>query len=100
MGFGDIKHSVANYPSSGEKLTGYLQRTSQNISQIEAWSVGHLAWYTHTRMGSCWICDSIKMSRIMCDVITDILEQLPKHKFVCHLDKNSGSWTFEVSKRA
>ncbi len=87
--FANSNHSIAHYPSQGERLASYTERLNQTLSQLEEWSSTHVSWWTHRSSGSCWICDSLLMSRILCDIMKDICVEMKNVKFIAEHPKGS-----------
>lgn len=83
------KHTIASYPSSGERLASYIDRCNQYLAQLEEFSSSHITWWTHRSAGSCWICDLVLQARIMCDIMKDIVEAQPQKRFIAHHPKGS-----------
>ncbi len=96
-------HSVASFPSEGERLSSYIDRVNQYLAQLEEWSGAHVSWWTHRSAGSCWICDVILQARILCDIMKDISSELKlKQKFIAEHPKGSTNpeyFTFKMHSR-
>ncbi len=83
-------HSVAYYPSAGEKMNSYVDRLNTSLAQLEEWSSSHITWWTHRSQGSCWICDLLLLNRILCDVMKDVCSELKqKQNFIAEHPKGS-----------
>ena len=83
MGFANSDASVSLYPSSGERLSAYVDRLEVYLRQLEEWSSTHVTWWTHRSAGNCWICDLILMQNIMNGVMKDVCSEFKdKYKFV------------------
>jgi len=97
-------HSVASYPSNGELLSGYIDRMNNSLAQLEEWSSSHISWWTHRSAGSCWICDLLLYSRILCDIMKDIQSELRlKQKFIAEHPKGSTNpeyFSFKMHSRS
>ncbi len=103
MPFSNSNHSVASYPSQGERMASYVERCTAYLSQLEEWSSTHVSWWTHRSSGSCWICDLLLQNRIMCDIMKDVcLELKLKQKFIAEHPKGSTNpeyFTFKMHSR-
>ncbi len=83
------KENLAYLPSERESLSGYSRRVRACLSQYEGYLQNHIKWYTHYGPGPCPICDLLNMSRYLCDIVNDIVNEVNKYEFEAERAKGS-----------
>ncbi len=84
------RHDLGYLASDGESLPAYVNRLKSIVeTQRYTYAPAHERWYTHRGNAPCWICNQMDCLDYLVGLLTDMVIEDKKHKWVCHRDTNS-----------
>jgi len=74
-------------PVDGENLESYVKRLIIWIAENDGQLQAHVTWWTHRQPAPCPVCNYSNMSRYICDILQDIVNEIKPKKLYLKAEK-------------